>query len=109
MASDNGQILFIFSCRAGGQTPADSTLTNYIEQDTFRHVKENSGKFKTLEGKRLNFFLKATESLDCSYSYLNWQVPVHSIDLKKIRLSAKTCKGEEFFKDFKFPSDDELS
>lgn len=80
VASDRGQILFIFSCSAGGRTPADSTLTNYIEQDTFRHVKENAGKFKTLEGKRLKFFYKDSESLDCTHSYLNWQVPVHSID-----------------------------
>ena len=36
--------------------------------------------FKTLDGKRLRHFLKNSESLDCTYSYLNWKVPKDKLE-----------------------------
>jgi hypothetical protein len=49
ISSGKGQALFIFGCRAGGRTPADSKLSNCIEQLTIAQVKKNNGVFNSLD------------------------------------------------------------
>jgi len=64
--SGKGQILYIFSCTAGGRTLDSTPLSRCIEQVTIEQVNKNNGVFSSLhiDSKLLRYHLNETESTD---------------------------------------------
>ena len=64
LPSGKGQILYIFSCTAGGRTLDSTPLSNCIETVTIQQVNKNNGVFRSLDSKLLRYHLNETESTD---------------------------------------------